>query len=56
VALLDDIPKVNADAKIDATLGRKASVALEHAVLHFDRAPHRVDHAAKFDEAHPRCV
>src|SRR5208337_1175162 len=22
-----------------------------HAVLHFDRAAHRVDHAAKFDEA-----
>ncbi len=26
-------------------------VALDHAVLHFDRAAHRVDHAAEFDDA-----
>jgi len=27
-----------------------AGVTLEHAVLHFDRAKHRVDHAAKFNQ------
>ena len=32
-------------------LGRHAGVALDHAVLHFDRASHRVDDAAKLDEA-----
>ena len=30
---------------------RHAGVALDQAVLHFDRATHRVDHAAKLDEA-----
>ena len=29
---------------------RHAGVALDHAVLHLDRASHRVDHAAKLDE------
>jgi hypothetical protein len=41
---------MNADAKLDAALGRQAGVALDHAVLHFDRAAHRIDHAAKLDE------
>jgi hypothetical protein len=44
-------PKWNADAKFDAPLGRQAGVALDQAVLHLDRAAHRVDHAAKLDEA-----
>ena len=39
VALLDHV----ADAKLDVPLGRGAGVALDHAVLHFDRVPHRVD-------------
>ena len=51
VALLDDVAEVNADAKLDPALRRQARVALDHAVLHFDRAAHRVDHAAKLDEA-----
>ena len=42
---------MNADAEFDAALGRQAGVALDHAVLHFDGAAHRVDHAAKLDEA-----
>ena len=42
---------MNADAELDAALGRHAGVALDHAVLHFDRAAHRVDHAAELDEA-----
>ncbi len=51
VALLDDVAEMNADAKLDAALRRHASVALDHAVLHLDRAPHRVDHAAELDDA-----
>ena len=51
VALLDHVAEVNADAELDAALGRQAGVALDHAVLHFDRAAHGVDHAAKLDEA-----
>ena len=42
---------MNADAELDAALWRHAGVALDHAVLHFDRAAHRVDHAAELDDA-----
>ena len=41
---------MDADPEFDASLGRRAGVALDHAVLHFDRAAHRVDHAAELDE------
>ena len=51
VALLDDVAEMNADAKFDALVGRDARVALDHGVLHFDRAAHRVDDAAELDEA-----
>ena len=51
VALLDHIAKMNADAELDASLRREAGVALDHAVLHFDRATHGVDHTAKLDES-----
>ena len=51
VALLDDVAEMNADAELDAALGRQAGVALDQAVLHFDGAAHRVDHAAELDEA-----
>ena len=50
VALLDDIAQMNADAELDAALGRQAGVALGHAVLHLDGAAHGVDHAAELDE------
>jgi hypothetical protein len=50
VALLDDVAEVNADAKFDAALGRQPPVALDHALLHLDRAAHRVDHAAELDD------
>ena len=50
VALLDDIAQVDADAKLNAALGRQASVPLDHAVLHLDGAAHSVDHAAELDE------
>ena len=42
---------MDADAKLDALLGREASVALDDSALYFDRASHRVDYAAEFDEA-----
>jgi hypothetical protein len=41
---------MGADPKFDAPLGRQAGIALGHAVLHLDRATHRVDHAAKLDK------
>ena len=51
VGLLDHVAQMNADAELDAALGRHAGVALDEAVLHLDRAAHRVDHAAELDEA-----
>ena len=51
VALLDDVTQMNADAKFYAFVGRDARVALDHGVLHFERAAHRVDDAAKLDDA-----
>ena len=50
VALLDDVAEMNADAELDAALGRQAGVALDQALLHFDGAAHGVDHAAELDE------
>ena len=50
VALLDDVAQMNADAELDAPVGRHASIAFDHAVLHLDRAAHGVDHAAELDE------
>ena len=42
---------MDADAKLDAPLGRNAGVALDHPALHLDGAAHGVDHAAELDEA-----
>ena len=42
VALLDHVAEMDADPELDAALGRHASVALDHGVLHFDGAAHRV--------------
>ena len=42
---------MNADAELDAPVLRHAGVALDHPVLHFDRAAHGVDHAAELDRA-----
>jgi hypothetical protein len=50
VALLDNVPQVDADAKFDTLFRRQASVALDHSGLNFDRAPHRIDHAAELDD------
>ena len=50
VTLLDYVADVDADAEFDALFRRQAGVALDQAVLHFDGAAHRVDHAAEFDD------
>ena len=50
VALLDHIAEMDADAELDAALGRKAGVALDHAVLYLDGAAHSVDNAAELNE------
>ena len=52
VALLDDVADVNADPKHDPTIVGNARVAIDHGVLHFHRAAHRIDRAAELDE-HP---
>ena len=40
---------MDADAKLDASVRRHAGVALDQAVLHFDRAAHRIDDAPELD-------
>jgi hypothetical protein len=50
VAFLDDVAEMNADPKLDAPLWRQPGIALDHAVLHFDGATHRIDHAAELDK------
>ena len=50
VALLDDVADVYPDAKFDAPVLRHAGVALDEAVLHFDRAANRVHDAAELDD------
>ena len=50
VALFDYVAQMYADPKLDAALGRQAGVALDQAVLQFDGAAHRVDHASEFDD------
>ncbi len=51
VALFDDVTQMNADAKFDALFERDPCVALDHGVLHFECAAHRVDDAAELDDA-----
>ena len=51
VAFLDDVTEMNADPKFDALVQRDPRVALDHSVLHFDCAAHRVDDAAELDDA-----
>ena len=41
---------MNADAELNTALRRQASVALDHAGLHFDGAAHGVDDAAELDK------
>jgi hypothetical protein len=41
---------MDADAELDAALGRQASVPLDHAALHLDGAAHGVDNASELNE------
>ena len=50
VGLLDHIAEMDSDAELDAALGRKAGVALDHTVLHLNGAAHRVDDAAELND------
>ena len=50
IRLLDNVAKMNADAKLDATFRRQAGVALDHAGLHLKGATHGVDHTAELDD------
>src|SRR5207253_1073101 len=50
VALLHDVAKMDADAKVDAAVGREPGIALDHAILHLDGAAHGVHDAAELNE------
>jgi hypothetical protein len=50
VALFDHVAEMNAYAEIDAAVARQTRIALDHRILHFDRAAQSIDHAAKLDE------
>ena len=50
VRLFDDVAQMNPDAELDALFGRDARIASDHVVLHVDRAPDRVGHAAELDK------
>ena len=47
---------MNADAELDAALGRQASVALRKAMLQLDPAAHGVDDTAKLDDRAVACA
>jgi hypothetical protein len=52
VTLLDDVAQMNANPEDDAAILGHAGVALDHSVLNFDGAAHRVDDTAKlYDRA-----
>jgi hypothetical protein len=50
IALLDHVAQMDADAELDATLGRKTRVALDHAILHLDCAANGIDDASELYE------
>ena len=50
VALFNHVAKMDANAEVDAPLGRQASVPLGEAMLQFDCTTHGVNDAAKFND------
>jgi hypothetical protein len=50
VAFLDHVAEMDADPELDPPVGRQAGVTPEHAVLHLDRASHRIHDAAELGE------
>ena len=55
VTFLDDVPDMNAYAELDALLRRKASVALDHAVLYLNGTTHSIDRATELDNRAIAC-
>jgi hypothetical protein len=51
VALLDDVADMDADGELYPLILRHARISFDQAVLHFNRAPGRVDYAAELDDA-----
>jgi len=51
VAILDDnVAHIDADAQLDAAVGRNTGVVFGHFVLHLDRTAQRIDHAPKLNQ------
>jgi hypothetical protein len=50
VAFLDHVAEMDADPELNPPVGRQAGVATAHAVLHLDRASHRIHDAAEHGE------
>src|SRR2546423_6679296 len=48
VLVADDVPDIDADAKLNAALNRHIGVAFEHAALNVDGTSYCVDHTDKF--------
>jgi hypothetical protein len=51
VAFFHHIAEMDADAELNPSILWQPCIALDHAVLHFDRATRRVNDAAEFDDA-----
>jgi hypothetical protein len=51
IAFDHHIAEMYPDAEFDAALGRQPGIALNHAVLHLDRATHGINHATELHES-----
>src|SRR5262245_19932887 len=52
LAVDDHVAEIDADAELDAHVGRFGRIALGHSALHLDGAAHGIDDAGKFHQ-HP---
>ena len=50
VAIDDDVAEIDANAELDARIGRHVGVAFGHLALHVDGAAHGVDDAGELDQ------
>jgi len=50
LAIDDDVAEIDADAEVDAAIGRQVGVTLGHRALDLDGAAHGIDDAGEFDE------
>src|SRR5215472_251164 len=53
--VLDDVAQINPHAEFETAIWRHIGISLGHFVLDFNRAPHRVDDAGKFEEQTVAC-